>query len=379
MVRSAFAVRGSQHEGLERWVRRAKDEPERTIHGIFDGDRILATYTLYDFEMRFRESVLSMGGIGLLCSRLDARGKGSVREMLVGALGTMRDRGHVVSVLSPFNKAFYRKYGWEDFERFQRIDVSPGFLEIPGAKGGYQVEDLPFPDRETVDYYNEYAATHYTLVLRGDAEWRRRTDIPAWATETATRGVIRIRKDTRVVGLIGYELVRKLGEEEPTFVANLFLTEDEPARQAGLRFLKSLSHQVKAIRFELPVDVSLWPYLNDAPGSHSIHDLFMIRVVSMKDLDGLRIACGDLSLSVDVEDRQAPWNARVWRLEVRDGVLRVSEGDRPDLRCGVGTLSSILSGYTDFASMIAVGRCEALASYEGQDLPRTVTFLADYF
>ena len=379
MVRSAFSIRGAQHQGVAAWVNRAKDEPEREIYGVFDGEQILATYTLYDFRMRFRESVLPMGGIGLLCSRLDARGKGSVREMLAGSLRTMRDRGHVVSVLSPFNKAFYRKYGWEDFERFQRIDVSPGLLEVPAAQGSYEVDDLPFPDRATMDFYNAYAANHYTLAQRGEAEWRRRTDIQVWATETAARGVIRIRKSGQVAGLIGYDLVRKVGEDEPTFVANLFLTADEAARQAGLRFLKSLSHQVKAIRFELPVDADLWPYLSDYAGSHSVHDEFMIRVVSMKDLDGLRIACGDLSLSVDVQDPQAPWNARIWRLEIREGLLRVSESDRPDLRCGIGTLSSVLSGYTDFASMIAAGRCEALGSYEGQDLPRTATFLADYF
>lgn len=58
---------------------------------------------LYDFRMRLRDSVVPMGGIGLLCSRLDARGKGAVRTMLRESLGTMRHKGHVVSVLDPFD------------------------------------------------------------------------------------------------------------------------------------------------------------------------------------------------------------------------------------------------------------------------------------
>jgi hypothetical protein len=42
-------------------------------------------------------------------------------------------------------------------------------------------------------------------------------------------------------------------------------------------------------------------------------------------------------------------------------------------------LSSVLSGFATFETMIAAGRMETLTAYRGQDLPRVTTFLADYF
>ena len=99
----------------------------------------------------------------------------------------------------------------------------------------------------------------------------------------------------------------------------------------------------------------------------------------MERLDGLAVEADNLTIAIDVVDEQAPWNAGVWRWTIEDATLRVERADRADLRCGIGPLSSVLSGFTDFAEMIAVGRIEALPTYAGQDLPRATTFLADYF
>ena len=102
---------------------------------------------LYDFRVRLRGSVVPMGGIALLCSRLDARGRGAVRFMIERSVETMREAWHVVSVLSPFDQSFYRKYGWNMFARRQRIEITPGLIRIPDEDGiEHEAVDLPRPD-----------------------------------------------------------------------------------------------------------------------------------------------------------------------------------------------------------------------------------------
>jgi len=379
LAKSAFVVRRPDHPALAEWLARSI-EHGRELFGVFDGAKLLSVYMLYDFRMRLRSSVVPMGGIGLLCSRLDARGKGAVRTMLREALGTMRDRGHVVSALDPFDQSFYRKYGWEMFERLQRVEIPPRLLRVPtDEEAEHEAVDLLAADEASRAFYNDFARRYRTLVQRGEREWEERTRILSWSANTAARGVVRVSRGGDVVGLMGYDLVGKAGDWHPTFHVTLFLHEDEPAKRAMLRYLERLSHQVKTIRFDLPVDEDLWPYLSDRPAKREVRDQFMIRIVSMEKFDGLGIDADDLSIAIEVADGQAPWNAGTWRWTIEDGVLHVERSDRADLRCGIGPLSSVLSGFTDFSAMIAAGWAESLPSYAGQDLPKVATFLADYF
>ena len=379
LAKSAFVIRRPNHPAVTDWLEWSIERGQE-LFGVYEGERLVAVYMLYDFRMRLRNSVVPMGGIGLLCSRLDARGKGAVRTMLREALGTMRDKGHVVSVLDPFDQSFYRKYGWEMFERLQRIEISPGLIQVPDDEGiDHEVADLPCADEVSRAFYNDFGRRHHTLVQRDEAGWEQRTRIFSWSTNTAARGVVRVARDGDVVGLMGYDLTGKADDWHPTFTVNLFLHEDEPAKRAMLRYLKGLSHQVKTIRFDLPVDEDVWPYLADRPSKREIRDQFMIRIASIEGLDGLAVDADDLSVAIEVSDKQAPWNAGIWRWKIGNSVLRVEPSDRADLRCGIGPLSSVISGFSDFSEMIAVGWVEPLSSYAGQDLPKATTFLADYF
>jgi predicted acetyltransferase len=379
IAKSAFAFRKPEQGSIDEWLA-TSIRHEREIYGVYEDDRLLSAFMLYEFQMRLRNSVIPMGGIGLLCSRLDARGKGTVRCMLGNALATMKEKGHVVSVLDPFEESFYRNYGWEKFSRRQIIELSPGIFCIPDDPGSEFVAiDLPFPDNESMTFYNDYAAKHYTLAQREQREWERRMKILAWSVDVAARGVVRFSKDDQVVGLMVYELTRKSGEYKSTFTVTLLAHENEVVLREMLRYLKRLSHQVSSVRLCLPLDIKLWPYFSDRPKQRTIRDEFMIRIVSMDALDGLSINVPNLSLGVDVDDRQAPWNQGIWELSIDSGILRVKRGKRADLCCGIGALSSVISGFSTIEAMISARRAEALATYQGQDFPKIVPFLADHF
>jgi predicted acetyltransferase len=377
IAKQAYTFRAVERGSVESWLRDVVDHGARP-YGVYEGGRLLSGYLLYDYRMRLRSSVVAMGGLGLVCSALAARGRGAVRLLLEKSLETMRDRGHQVSVLGPFDESFYRKYGWELFSRYQRLELSPGQLLVPAAECEYEVEELASPDAASREFYNRMAASQYNLVQRGDAEWAGRTELRPWHEDTAARGVVKVSRGGDVVGLAGHEVWRE-PKGDNTITVDPFLFADEGAKREILRFLARLSHQIKTVRFDIPADLDLWAYMADCPASRKLIDAFMIRAVSLASLDGLRVDAPDVEVAVDVADAEAPWNQGVWTLRVRDGVLLAASGGRPELRSGIGALSSVLSGFTTFETMIAAGRVEALPGYHGQDLPRQTTFLADYF
>ena len=376
---AAFALRYPEQDAIDKWLASSLKHG-RELYGVYEEDQLLSAFMLYEYQMRLRNSVLPMGGIGLLCSRMDARGQGAVRCMLRNSLETMRQRGHVVSVLDPFSESFYRNYGWEKFSRLQVVEFSPDLLSLPqDPNPEIMAVDLPFPDDESMAFYNTYAARHHTLAQRQEREWESRTQILSWNVDAAVRGVVRFSRDGQVIGLMGYDLTRKAEEYKSTFTANLLAYDEEDVLREMLRYLKRLSHQVATVRMNLPLDCELWPYLAHRPDKWTVRDVFMIRIVSLEALDGLSIDAPEMSLGIDVDDQQAPWNQGIWELSVDSGVLRVRRGERADLHCGIGVLSSVISGFSNFEEMISARKADPLNTYRGQDLPKTTTFLADYF
>ena len=376
LVRYAHAIRRPEVPQIEELLVRDLAEGRR-LFGVYAEDRLVACWLLHPFTMRLRAGLVNMGGIGMVSSRSDVRGQGSVRFMLARSLETMREAGQVVSVLYPFNIGFYRKYGWELFTQARRYEISPGLLEIPDdASLHWEVSELQYPDEEAKTFYNRYARSHYTFVQREDPQWRAALHL--WDDHVA-RGVVKVTQAGRVQGLLGYTLYRKPDKESPILNARLFAYETEDAKREMLRYLKRQSQQTPSLELLTAMDETLWPYLSDYPGQHKVVDQAMIRIVSLDRLDDLPAEGPDMEVEVDVADAQAPWNAGVWALRVSEGALHVARGKKPLLHCGIGPLSAVLSGFTSFQEQIAARRAEVLPGYRGQDVPKLVTHLVDGF
>jgi predicted acetyltransferase len=379
LARFAFSLRQPEQEGIDRLLRERFDEETSHPFGVFDGGSLIAACTVFDYRMHLRGGVVPMGGVGSVCSRSDRRGEGGVRFLLSHAVAAMHDAGHAISLLGPFNEGFYRKYGWELFDAIRRVKIAPSILSVDVRRGDLEIADRPYPDEAAQVFYNTYAATHYSFVQRGSTEWKRRTRLSTSYPDVAARGVVQFSRGERVVGLIGYDLCRRPDSDDSNLRANLFIYDSPPVKREMLAYLKRLSHQVRRIELLLPTDELLWPYLDDSPEQETVEHQFMARLVGIQALDGLALEAEDLSLCVEVTDPQAPWNAGPFTLTVADGRLSVARGGSPTLRSPIGPLSSVIAGRTRFKEMIAAGRIEALAGYSGEDLPKAVTLLVDYF
>lgn len=363
-------------------------EPVRTIvkkslelgseaWGAYNESSLVAGYVLDEYSMRFRESPVKMGGIGFVCTRADYRGKGAVKFLLKESLKTMREKGHVVSVLYPFNQGFYRKYGWELFFRMKKVKFSPGTINLPDEDNTISPELLEAPDEESLDFYNAYARDHYNFCPKTIEYWKMSVTHP-WP-DIIARNIVKFTEDDRVVGIMDLSYSREGKDRKQLLSVRQFLHLTENARRAMLGFIKSLSQQIDEVVFTLPLDEELWPYLSDRPKEQLIQDAGMIRIVSLEDLDGLSIKAPDLDIAVRVEDSLAPWNDGIFRFIVESGTLSVRRADKHEFQCDVSTLSSIISGFTDLREMQACGRVKPGERSINVDFPKQVTLLMEFF
>ncbi len=347
------------------------------IWGAFDDSVLAAGYILDEYTMRFRNSMVKMGGIGMVCTRVDYRGKGAVKFLLKESLRTMRDKGHLVSVLYPFNQGFYRKYGWEQFYRLKKVKLSPGDLSIAEVDESITAELLDLPDKETVDYYNNYARNHYNYCLRTSYYWETVMSNPG--PDLIARHIVKFSRNGKVVGLMDFSYVKEGKERKSVLSIRPLICETETARRSMLAFVKSLSQQIEEVAFMTPMDEELWPYLSDRPKEQTIDDFGMIRVVSVEQLDGLAIGAPDLELGIKLNDSLAPWNDGIFSLKVQSGRLEVSRSQEYDIECDVATLSSVLSGFTNLREMYACGRVKTTHDVLNVDLPKETTLLMEFF
>lgn len=371
----AFSFLKKDQADLEKLLKQLMEE-DRIFYGVYDETVLVAGCVIYPFQMRLRESVVPMAGIGFVCSRQDYRGKGGVRLLLSETLRELKESAYPVSLLYPFNREFYRKYGWEVFDRWQQLSFSPSDIRVPVVEG-VTSRDTAFPDEESISFYTDFAESNLNYVLRTITDWKDKL-LPVWSNQAARR-IVKFSRAGEVVGLMGYSINFNQKEGIYFHSVSTFISKDESARRAMFSYIKGLSHQVKKVKIYLPENFQIWPYINDRPELSELLETSMIRIVDLSRLDGLKVCSPDMTLGIKVEDKQCPWNAGTFTLQVRDGTLKVQRGGNAQIEIDIGPLSSVLGGRETFNRMIELGLAKPLQGYDGQDVTKSDLFMNEMF
>lgn len=370
----SFGIKHDKQKPFKKYLSKLL-ESNVELFGAYDGKRLVAAYLLYPFKMRFRKDMVPMGGIGLVCSRPDYRGKGAVKFMLKEAVETMIQKGMKVSVLYPFNIDFYRKYGWELFFTRKIIALSPGQLKKSSVEG-IEAAYYQYPDDDIKNYYNKRAKSFYNFALRDDYIWHRHLDNEI--SGSASEGVVKFEKNDNVVGMFTLQI----GSEDFGSKASVgsMIYDNEETKRAMFDYLRKLSHQVSKLELWVSEDFLIWPYLSDRPSSINKRYAGMIRINSMSLLDGLRIGNEKINFSINIKDNTIKENEGIWKLTNDGGILSVTKcSESPDLETDIGTFSSIMSGFTDFSEMILANRVKVLDKNCDCDFEKITTFHFESF
>jgi predicted acetyltransferase len=113
------------------WLRYYTENPHvkngETIVAI-DGGKILGAVTALQFEMWLGNVDVPMRGFAAVVVAPDARRRNIAGTLMRETLARLVRRGDPIAMLRPFNRSFYRKFGFGSCELIDVVRVPPSFL-----------------------------------------------------------------------------------------------------------------------------------------------------------------------------------------------------------------------------------------------------------
>lgn len=330
------AYEGKRLEDFMHWVNVS------TIQGAFDQEELVSQLIILPLQMTVFGVPYDMGGIGFVSTYPEYRNAGIMKQVLLRSLETMRERGQLLSVLSPFSVSFYRHFGWELF--FDKVQYElPAQQLVPSGKtigNIHRIDELD-PDfdhwfSKIKTFYNEQIAIQNGRMIREDDWWQRllrRTPGTSFAVYTDELG--------KVVGYIRYT-IQNLTLELLDFNAINY-----ESQQNLWQFIQSHTAEVEKIIGEASNQESFGTaFLNPQFQQQIVQDK-MIRIIDVE-----RFLCSypfekiDEPLYLNVQDKQAEWNNQVFKIE-HEGQVTIVKTPKNEamLTMDIGKLSALMVGY----------------------------------
>lgn len=335
----AFQYRLSESELEER---RNTFIPEEAI-GIFENDKLQAKLHLFPFEIYLHGKTIPMGGIAGVATWPENRRKGYVRTLLHHALKEMNEKGQILSMLSPFSMAFYRRFGWELFVDYKKykfpVTGLPKRSEVNGTVLR-NVQDVSVLDQ----IYEAYAARYNGMLVRNETWWRNSV------FDESMQTAVYYSEDGVPEGYTLYRVEKK----EMTVEELVFL--NETARKALWTYLADHDSMVNQVTMMLVPPDDLLPFLMENPKNAFTQEVvpyFMARIINAKSFMETYpfLKTGEeFNVRLKLEDADASWNDGLWQWNISaDGHGSLSpiheEGIEADLTLNIGMLTTMLMGY----------------------------------
>lgn len=319
-------------------------------YGVYDErGRLVATAALYEFDARLRDEWTTVGGIAAVSSPPEHRQGGNIRLLCRELLDICRERGLSVATLWPFSHTFYRQFGWATTNKYTEYELPPRQLAAAGTTAGGRFDPVGPDDWERLEDVQRAHGAGTTLSRKRSEEWwRTRTfdhdDETPWAYAWV--------EDDTVQGYVIYTFER--GDDGRRLRVLEISAADEHARRHLLGLLGAHDSQAETVRLTVAEETRLLDTVDDPDAVEcSVHTGPMARI---SDLPEALRTCPypeDVQYRVvlDVSDPLSVVDGR-YELSVTDGAGDCERTDaEPDVTVEVGTLSQLVVGYRDVASL----------------------------
>jgi len=346
--------------------------------GVLADGELAAGLVDWRFDVNVRGTKVPANGIGMVASAPETRRRGLVRELIVAHLKELRDDGVVLSLLYPFQFAFYNRLGWGFGERRLQLKTPPAEFARFGRNTGRVRELLysepgvvrcaPGHDVESVaatlnPLYEVEAARWGLSASRPPEDWLRQLVVGSWPVR---RHLFVWYSDAgEPEGYVNLSW-RETGWQAPLNVREIVATTPEAWR--GLFFFLSChDSQTKTIQINLPFEHTLLELLGDPRADAKLEHGPMVRAVDLADLLRMLTPAEAAGIAGDcllqVTDELAPWNAGAYRLRAVPGKPLVVEpacaAAGADLSLGIAALSQLAVGSRSLDDLLAFGLAAA--------------------
>ena len=377
---SAFAFQFSlTPEVLEQ--RRKSLKPEN-VWGYFIDGKLAAKVAVHPMRIWLNGRLIPMGGIAGVASWPEYRRRGLIRQLMLHAMGAMRDEGVAVSFLHPFSIPFYRKFGWEVVSDAVLLELPPAKCAGFAMRGNMRRVERPLEELELFNRLRRSYAGRFNTMNDRDPDW--------WEERVFTNDRYCFVYEDASGQPQGY-IVFSLRDRLMNIAEWVYLSRE--AREGMLHFIANHDSMADKVQLRMPANDRLPFLLGDPRFAQTRMPHVMGRIVDARRFVGeyaFRPGSGPTRLKLRITDEAAPWNDGEFVLAIGEdgrGSLEAADAgsagdDVPALACHIRALSAALLGdlrpvqlYEDGLFTGDAAAAEALDSR----VPATPTNLIDFF
>jgi len=358
-----------QNTTVEQHAERLADTGSRadvTFYGTYKDDKLVGGFSIWDFEMNMRQTMIKTGGVGSIAVDLCHKKEKVCREIMRYFLNTLREKGANMALLYPFDSSFYNRMGFGFGTLLQQFRLKPSDLYSSDSK--MRIRRVTVDDASAlVDFYNSRVQATHGLITKTASEFVTRLKAPA--------NKIFVYDDNGIRGYIVFQF--RKGSEGSWLVNDMFVSEllfdSAEVFMELMAFVKSQSDQVRHVIFNTQ-DKGFIHTVAD-PRNHTEQIMFscyqevcstglgiMYRICDVEAFIADIAACrfGDLTtnLQVNVKDSFIAENNKPFLLQFSDGLCKVITGAAPDaeLSINIAEFTSLIMGTANLKALVKYGK-----------------------
>ena len=292
------------------WV----EKEELEDWGAFTEDGILAARIINNHYKFYVDAVpVKAGGIGAVSTLPEFREEGAVREIFRELLPACYQRGEVISLLYPFNHAFYRKQGYEVVTYQNNYELSPYVLSRYRFDGRVTRWNPGESVEEYLRIYNSFAKNFNLAMPRDEKSMLEHMKVEKLYQERKFSYLF--SKDGENIAYLIFTDIR----HDPAAILHVeeCAWTSREGFEAILGFLGRFTADYGNIQLLLPGGIDLLRVI-ESPRSYEIHKTtrqdLMVRVINAGKLLEVIRKPVDCDFTVEVKDELIPDNNGVWRV-----------------------------------------------------------------
>lgn len=346
VVAYSFAI--NEAEDLQREL--DATEPEWTTCAFVDG-KLVTTLGAIPFEVQLNGATVRMGGVTAVGTLPEARRQGLLRNVMLQALHSMKERDQPFAILWASMGAIYQRFGYGLASPMISYRFNPkNAALLPGYEAPGRCELVAPAEAMTVakDVYQRFATPRNLSLQRTDFLWEHE----AFRKKQGKAPYLAAYRDTagNTTGYVVYRTNEERHESEgpPQVLQVVDLAWLDLEALAGLwEYLRShdLVSEVR-MRSVMGLDDPIPAMLLEPRALRMrVGDGIWMRIIDVATGLASRRYSADGRLAIQVQDDLLEWNRGTWLLSVENGAATVTRTDStPDLSMPIATLATLVSG-----------------------------------
>ncbi|CAH2713392.1 N-acetyltransferase Eis [Neobacillus rhizosphaerae] len=277
---------------------RHKKLKNHKVLGIWEQDQLAAKLHIISLQVFMYGEEWSMGGIAGVATYPEFRRSGYVKSLMIESLKKMYEDGQIVSLLAPFDFAFYRKFGWEILSDNKKITIEKSNLKflshMPGSIKRYSKESH---QEHIENVYSKYCDNFSGMLVRDTNWWKEHV----YDDDSHIAVYYNVSHEAR--GYILYNVKKRKMEVQEMAVL------DHEARGGLWNFICQHDSMVESVTISLSIHDPFPYFLQQPKFKTEVYPYFMARIVDAeKCLNKFSFNLESEPLFLHLVDPFAAWN-----------------------------------------------------------------------